>query len=159
VATDSIISVSQAAAIRKFSDEGIIKAITSGRLECVKLSGKGYMLSERQVRGLSFNKKEFLALCSRYVSVPEACNIVWKTDAAVIRDIKSGRLSGFRLNPRCWAVLKRSAEDEFHEYLTARKQSAGRPRTVGGSRSPRDLRKKPLKKTTGKVQSQRGANR
>lgn len=147
MARDRIVSIGEAAKLRKQSEEAIVKAIVSGRLFCHKLSGKGYMLSERQVKGLSFDEAEFLKLCRRYVSVPEACNIVWKTDAAVSRDLARGRIEGFRLNSKCWAVLRSSAEQEFRDYLEGVKEGrVGRRRSIGESRSPRDLRKKVLKK-------------
>ncbi len=143
---DRIVSIGEAAALRGLTEEAIIKAIASGRLFVHQLSGKGYMLSERQVLGRSFDKQEFQRMCRQYVSVPEACNIVWKTDAAVMRDIRKGRIKGFRLNSRCWAVLKASAEDEFRDYLENGRRRVGRPRAVGETRSPRDLRRKILRK-------------
>lgn len=143
---DRIVSVGEAAEIRGVSEEAIIKAISTGRLESRKLSDKGLMLSFRQVSGKPFVKSEFQKMCDRYCSVPEACNICWKTDAAVMRDLRSGRISGFRLNPKCWAVLRSSAEQEFRDYLEENAGRVGRKRSVGESRSPRDLRKKSLKK-------------
>lgn len=143
---DTIISVSEAARLRGMSREGIMKAIQTGRLTSHLLSGKGHMLSERQVTGKSFDEAEFRKLCKLYISVPEACNIVWKTDAAVMRDLRKGVIKGFKLNTKCWAVLRSSAEEEFREYLESNKGRAGRKRSIGETRSPRDIRKKPLKR-------------
>ncbi len=143
---DRIIGIAEAAKIRGQSREGIQKAVVTGRLCGVLLSGKGWMLSERQVRGQSFDRKSFERLCSRYCSVPDACNIVWKTDAAVMRDLRSGRIEGFKVNSKCWAVLKSSAEAEFKDYLENQHGRVGRKRDIGFTRSPRDLRKTVLKR-------------
>lgn len=143
---DTIISVSEAARLRGMSREGVMKAIQTGRLASHLISGKGHLLSERQVLGKSFDESEFRKLCRLYISVPDACNICWKTDAAVMRDLRKGVIKGFKVNAKCWAVLRSSAEEEFREYLENHKARAGRKREVGSSRSPRDLRKKPLKR-------------
>jgi hypothetical protein len=117
------------------------------------------MLCREQVEGKKFSEPEFRKLCGRYVSVPEACEICHKTDAAIIRDLKSGVIDGFRLNKRAWAVLRSSAEKEFRDYLANSKGRVGRKRDLGGSRSPRSLRKKqPLQMKRARLQSQRGAN-
>jgi len=145
MARDRIVSINEAAKMRGQSKEAIVKAIRTGRLHAHQLSGKGYMLSERQVLGKSFDEPEFRKLCQQYVSVPDACNIVWKTDAAVMRDLRKGVIKGFKLNNKCWAVLRTSAEQEFQDYLESNKGRVGRKREVGATRSPRDIRrKKPL---------------
>lgn len=159
MAADRIVSVAEAAELRGVVEESIIKAVRVGRLYARTLSAKGFMLSRNQVTGGKFSKPEFDALCDRYVCVPDACDIMHKTDAAVIRDLKSGVVKGFRLNRRAWAVLKASAEQEYREYLETNSSRCGRKRAVGPSRSPRTLRKKPLKTASRSVQSQRGANR
>lgn len=139
------ISVGEAAAIRGITEVGILKAIKSGRLIGVPLSGKGIMLCREQVEGKKFSEAEFRKLCGRYVSVPDACEICHKTDAAVQRDLRAGIIDGFRLNTKAWAVLRSSAEKEFKDYLTRSTSIAGRKRDLSGSRSPRVLRKrKPL---------------
>jgi hypothetical protein len=143
---DRIVSVQEAARLRGITREGVMKAIQTGRLASHLLSGKGYLLSERQVLGKKFDEAEFRRLCRLYVSVPEACNICWKTDAAIMRDLRRGTIVGFKVNAKCWAVLRSSAEEEFRDYLESHKGRAGRKRDIGTSRSPRDIRKKPLKK-------------
>jgi len=146
MAADRIVSVVEAASVRGVSREAIMKAIKTGRLYGHLLSGKGYLLSARQVEGKTFDRPAFEKLCRQYISVPEACNIVWKTDAAVMRDLRSGKIKGLRVNPKCWAVLKSSAEEEFRDYEENEKHRVGRKRTVGATRSPRDIRKKSLKR-------------
>jgi hypothetical protein len=143
MASDRIVSINEAAKLRGQSKEGIVKAIHTGRLYSYQLSGKGHMLSARQVLGKTFDEVVFKKLCQQYVSVPEACNIVWKTDAAVMRDLRKGVIKGFKLNHKCWVVLRSSAEQEFRDYLEAHKGRVGRKRSIGEDRSPR---KKPLKK-------------
>lgn len=153
------VSVGEAASIRGLSEEAIIKAIRTGRLVAVQLNARGWMLCREQVEGRKFSEPEFRKLCGRYVSVPEACEICHKTDAAIIRDLKSGVIDGFKLNDKAWAVLKSSAEKEFRDYLANSKGRVGRKRDLGGSRSPRSLRKKqPLQMKRARLQSQRGAN-
>ena len=146
---DRIIGIAEAAKIRGQSREGILKAVRSGRLYAVSLSGKGLMLSERQVSGKPFCQKAFGRMCSKYCSVPDACNIVFKVDSAVIRDLRSGRIEGFQINSKCWAVLRSSAEAEFRDYLENQANRVGRKRDVGATRSPRDLRKTVLKRRAG----------
>lgn len=143
MASDRIVSMNEAAKLRGQTKEAIVKAIASGRLYSYQLSGKGHMLSERQVLGKPFDQSAFQKLCSQYISVPQACNIVWKTDAAVMRDLRKGVIKGFKLNHKCWVVLRSSAEQEFQDYLEANKGRVGRKRAVGEDRSPR---KKPLKR-------------
>lgn len=146
MAADRIVSVVEAAKARGLTREAIMKAIKTGRLYGHLLSGKGYLLSARQVEGKPFDQKAFERLCRQYISVPEACNVCWKTDAAIMRDLRSGKIKGLRVNPKCWAVLKSSAEEEFRDYQENEKGRVGRKRDIGFTRSPRDLRKKALKK-------------
>jgi len=139
---DRPISVSEAAGMLCVTHNGVIKAIDSGNLVGVPLNGKGWMVSYNQVSGRKFDEAGFRKLCSLYVSVPDACEIMRLTDCAVIRALKRGTLEGFRLNNRAWAVKKASAEREFSEYLATMGARTGRPRVLDESRSPRVLRKK-----------------
>ena len=137
------ISILEAAELTGLTKSGVVKAITSKRLLAIPLSSRGLMLCHDQVVGKKLDEAAFRKLCKRYVSVPDACEIVCKTDAMVMRDLRSGKIAGFRLNGKAWAVDKRSAEQEFAEYLAA-PQRRGQPRQVGTSRSPRVIRKKSL---------------
>lgn len=139
------ISVGEAAKLRKVTEEAIIKAIRTGRLVAVALSARGHMLCHEQVTGKPFSESAWRKMCSRYVSVPDACEITHKTDAAVIRDLRSGVIKGFALNARAWAVEKSSAEQEFRDYLSRSASLPGRKRDLGSARSPRVLRKKKTK--------------
>lgn len=143
------ISIIEAAEAMGLTKSGIVKAINTKRLVAVPLSGRGLMLSYEQCHGRKFSEPDFRKLCQRYIAVPEACDIVHKTDAMVMRDLRSGRIKGFKLNGRAWAVERRSAEEEFRDYL-ANPNRRGQPRQIGVSRSPRVIRKKALraKKTT-----------
>lgn len=139
------ISVIEAAEIRGVSTVAILKGIASGRFHAEELSNKGWLLSEDEMRGKKFDKMEFIRECRKWICVPDACDIMCKTDAAVIRDIKSGRVEGFRLNGRAWAVLKTSAEEEIKEYL-ASPQLRGRPRDLTQNKNPRRIKRKTKKK-------------
>lgn len=135
------ISVQEAAAIRGVTEPGIIMAIRRGTLAAVKLSDKGWLLSEAQVRGKKFDLDAFLDECANWICVPEACEIVCKTDAMVIRDLKSGVIRGFRLNQKAWAVDRRSAEREIADYMATMHERTGRPRDLSGRAfSPRVLK-------------------
>lgn len=149
------ISILEAAELTGLTKSGIVKAISSKRLLAIPLSGRGQMLCHEQVVGKRFDEPAFRKLCQRYVSVPDACEIMSKTDAMVIRDLRSGKVAGFLLNGRAWAVDKRSAEQEFKEYL-ASPQRRGQPRQVGTSRSPRVIRKKSLTAKRAAVRSRPG---
>ena len=150
------ISVAEAAALRKQSAEAILKAIATGRLIHHELSKKGFMLCREQVLGRDFDERAWRAECKKYISVPDACDVCRKTDAAVIRDLAAGRISGFRLNPKAWAVLRSSAEQEFRDYLARSASTCGRKRDLSSSRSPRSLRReKNLTAKGSRVQSAR----
>lgn len=136
------ISVGEAAGIRGVTQVAIQKAVNTGRLISVKLSGMGLMLCREQVEGKRFSEAAFRKLCANYVSVPDACEICHVTDGAIVRWLNKGTLDGFRLNGKAWAVLRSSAEKEFREYLERPSHVAGRKRDLDGSRSPRVLGKK-----------------
>lgn len=136
------VSVVEAAAIRGVTEAAILKAIRTGRLEAVLLSGMGHMLCREQVEGKKFSAAAFKKMCANYVSVPDACEICHVTDAAVMRWLRKGTLDGFRLNGKAWAVLRSSAEKEFRDYLARPSHIAGRKRDLGAPKSPRVLRKR-----------------
>lgn len=139
------ISVEEAAGIAGVTINAILKRIKTGQAVAVQLSGKGWMLCRDQIEGKKFSEEAFRKLCGRYVSVPAACRIVCKTDASVIRDLKSGKLNGFRLNTKAWAVDRASAERDIKEYLSgARDGVAGRKRDLHGVHDPLTLKKKRL---------------
>lgn len=135
------ISIEEAAKATGLTKSGVVKAISSKRLVAVPLSERGLMLCFEQCKGKPFSEAEFRKLCQKYVSVPDACDIVHKTDAMVMRDLRAGRIAGFKLNGRAWAVEKRSAEQEWKDYVS-NPPRRGQPRQIGVSRSPRVIRKK-----------------
>ena len=135
------ISIEEAAKATGLSKSGVVKAIASKRLVAVPLSGRGLMLCLEQCKGQSFDAAEFRKLCKKWICVPDACDIVCKTDAMVMRDLRSGKIKGFRLNGRAWAVEKASAEQEWKDYVSGPPR-VGQPRQIGTSRSPRVIRKK-----------------
>lgn len=135
------ISVVEAAKIRGVTEAAILKAIRTGRLEAVLLSGMGHMLCKEQVEGKKFSVAAFKKMCANYVSIPDACEICHVTDALIARWLRRGILDGFRLNGKAWAVLKSSAEQEFRDYLSRPSHTAGRKRDLGSAKSPRVLRK------------------
>lgn len=135
------ISIEEAAKATGLTKSGVVKAIASKRLVAVPLSERGLMLSLEQCKGKPFSEAEFRKLCQKYIAVPDACDIVHKTDAMVMRDLRSGKIAGFKLNGRAWAVEKRSAEQEWKDFL-ANPKGRGQPRQIGISRSPRVIRKK-----------------
>jgi hypothetical protein len=150
------ISIEEAAKAMGLTKSGVVKAISSKRLVAVPLSGRGLMLCLEQCKGQSFDAAAFRKLCKKWICVPEACDIVCKTDASVMRDLRSGKIKGFRLNGRAWAVEKASAEEEFRDYL-ANPGRRGQPRQIGTSRSPRVIRKKTLHAKKAKVRSRPGS--
>lgn len=131
--------------IRGVSEVAILKAVKTGRLLAVALSERGLMLSKEQVSGGVFSEREWRKLCDQYVSVPDACEIVHKTDAAVHRDLRDGVIDGFRLNGKAWAVRRSSAEQEFRDYLARAASTPGRKRDLGEAKSPRAIRRKKRK--------------
>lgn len=150
------ISIEEAAKATGLTKSGVVKAISTKRLVAIPLSGRGMMLSWEQCHGKKFSESEFRKLCQRYIAVPEACDIVHKTDAMVMRDLRSGRIKGFKLNGRAWAVERRSAEEEWQDYL-ANPKRRGQPRQIGISRSPRVIRKKALRAKKAAVRSRPGS--
>jgi hypothetical protein len=136
------ISISEAAEILGISAVAVTKRISRGTLLAVPLSDKGIMVCRESVLGEKADPKAFKKLCSRYISVPEACDIVCVTDGMIGRMLADGRLRGFRLNPKAWAVEKSSCDENIREYL-ASPPSYGRPRVIGAPRRPA---KKPKRK-------------
>ncbi len=137
------ISVNEAAEAAGITVSAVLKRIRTGHAVCISLSGKGWMLCREQFEGKAFSEAAFIRLCQRYVSVPEACGIVRKTDASVIRDLKSGKLDGFRLNAKAWAVLRSSAEQDIREYLSGKRSGLpGRRRNIGADHHPTRLKEK-----------------
>lgn len=130
------ISVADAAKILKISTIAVFKRIKAGTLLAVPLSNKGLLVCHESVLGKPADPAEFRKVCSRYISVPQACNIVCVTDAMVGRMLADGRLKGFRLNEKAWAVEKASCEANIREYL-ANPPTYGRPRRVGDDCSPK----------------------
>ena len=135
------ISVKEAAKILKITDVAVLKRIATGKLLGKPLSGsqKGIMVCHESVLGQPFTPTEFDRVCERYISVPRACDIVCVTDGMVIRMLEDGRLSGFKLNEKCWAVDRRSCEKNIEEYLHS-PPAGGRPRNLGSSRAPKSRR-------------------
>lgn len=137
------ISVNEASDVAGVSVSAVLKRIRLGQVVAVSLSGKGWLLCREQFEGKRFSEDAFRKMCSRYVSVPEACGIVFKTDASVVRDLKSGKLDGFRLNKKAWAVLKSSAEKDIREYLSGvRNGTPGRRRNLSADHHPTRLKRK-----------------
>jgi hypothetical protein len=135
------ISIEEASKVMRITKSGVVKAISSKRLVAIHLSERGLMLCWEQCAGKKFSEADFRKLCGKYCSVPEACDIVHKTDAMVMRDLRSGKINGFKLNGRAWAVERRSAEQEWKDYVS-NPPGRGQPRQIGVSRSPRVIRKK-----------------
>lgn len=135
------ISVQEAASLLGISEVAVLKRIAKGTLVARQLSGKGLLVCRESVNGIAVDPEEFKALCSKWVSVPQACEIVCVTDGMIGRMLMDGRLEGFRLNAKAWAVSKASCEKNIAEYLASPTHS-GRPRDLNGSRSPKKRSKK-----------------
>lgn len=129
------ISVAEAAKILNMSQVGVLKRISKGQILAVPLSGKGLLVCRESVEGQDCNLEAFQKACRRWISVPEACDIVCVTDAMIGRMLADGRLKGFRLNDKAWAVDRKSCEANIREYL-ANPPTGGRPRRVGERRAP-----------------------
>lgn len=136
------ISVQEAAKILGITDVAVMKRISRGKVLARPLSSKGLMVCHESVIGEPFSPEQFEAECKKWISVPEACDIVCVTDGMIGRMLADGRLKGWRLSDNAWAVSRKSCEDNMKEYL-ANPPKVGRPRLVGERRSPK---KKPSKK-------------
>jgi len=139
------ISVKEAASLLGISEVAVLKRVAKGTLAANQLSGKGWMVSAESVAGRRVNRERFDAMCSLYVSVPQACEIVCVTDGMIGRMLLRGDLEGFRLNSKAWAVTRESCERNIREYLTS-SQRGGRPRVLQGSHSPKKKPKRSRKK-------------
>lgn len=133
---DRLISVAEAASILGVTDVWVLRRISQGTLLARQLSGKGWMVSLDSARGKRASEKKFSELCGRYVSVPQACEIVCVTDGMIGRMLASGILKGFRLNKKAWAVCRESCEKNIREYLASPKKG-GRPRVLSGKHAPK----------------------
>jgi hypothetical protein len=130
------ISVRQAAEMLGITDIAVLKRIAKGQLLAVPLCGKGLLVCVESVQGKKHDPEEFRRLCDRYISVPQACDIVCVTDGRIGRMLASGILKGFRLNEKAWAVERKSCEDNIREYME-NPPAQGRKRLVGESRAPK----------------------
>ena len=129
------ISIAEASDHLGIGRVAVLKRINRGTLLAVPLSNKGWMVCHEAVLGEPVDEKAFRRMCSGYISVPEACDIVCVTDGMVGRMLAAGVLDGFRLNEKSWAVSRRSCEDNIREYLAYAK-GVGRKRRVGEPRRP-----------------------
>lgn len=130
------ISVKEAAKLLDVTEVSILKAIRTGRILAEPLSDKGWLVCHESVLGLPHSPSEFKRLCRGYVSVPEACEIVRVVDSMVCRMLADGRLNGFRLNSKAWAVDRKSAEQNLKDYI-ANPPTHGRPRRLIGPIAPK----------------------
>lgn len=130
------ISVQEAASLLGISEVAVLKRIAKGTLVAEQLSGKGLLVCRESVDGIAVDPEDFKSLCSQWVSVPQACEIVCVTDGMIGRMLMDGRLEGFRLNAKAWAVSKASCEKNIAEYIASPSRH-GRPRNLTGSRSPK----------------------
>ena len=134
-------SVRKAAEFLLVSQITVLKRINKGRLLAVALCKKGWMVCAEAVMSLPYDEDEFILLCDRYVSVPEACEIVCVTDGMIGRMLMDGRLTGFRLNEKAWAVERASCEENIAEYMR-QAGHRGRPRRLGKGHSPYEKTRK-----------------
>lgn len=130
------ISVGQAAEILGISAVAVFKRIRAGTVLAVPLSGKGLLVCHESVLGRRVDPDAFREECRQWVSVPQACRIVCVTDAMVGRMLLDGRLKGFRLNAKAWAVSLASCEKNIADYL-ADPPSYGRRRRIHDDCAPK----------------------
>lgn len=130
------ISIGQAAEILGVSTTAIQKRIAAGKISARPLSRKATLVCHESVLGEEYSEREFDRECRRYISVPDACEIVCVTDGMVIRMLEAGILKGFKVNGNGWAVEKRSAEQNIQEYLSSPFSGVGRRRDTTRSRRP-----------------------
>jgi predicted site-specific integrase-resolvase len=133
--------VREAAELAGVSQITILKRIDRGQLLAVALCKKGWLVCAEAAMGLPYDEDEFVLLCDRYASVPEACEIVCVTDGMIGRMLTDGRLRGFRLNEKAWAVDRASCEENIREYMKSPPQR-GQPRRLNESRAPRKRSRK-----------------
>jgi excisionase family DNA binding protein len=67
-----------------------------------------------------------------WISVPVAAELLGCTDVWVIRLIHDGKLEGFRLNGRAWAVKRASVLANVKEYAQRDPSEPGRKRSRSG---------------------------
>lgn len=134
------ISVQEAASLLGISEVAVLKRIAKGTVVARQLSGKGLLVCRESVDGIAVDPEEFKSLCSQWVSVPQACEIVCVTDGMIGRMLMDGRLEGFRLNAKAWAVSKASCQKNIAEYLSSTSRH-GRPRDLTGRHSPKKRKK------------------
>lgn len=143
------ISVPEAARILGVTEACVLKRLQRGELFGIPFSGKAWMVCHESVLGQDFSKAKFRTMCSRWVPVPVACNIVGVTDAGVVRMVRRGQLKGFRLNRVSWAVDRKSCEDNIADYLANLGKRPGQPRRLGEERNGTVLKKR---RQSGKTQ-------
>jgi excisionase family DNA binding protein len=140
------ISVQAAAELLGISQVAVLKRIAKGTLVAKQLSGKGYLVCRESLDGQVVAPEDFASECRKWVSVPQACDIVCVTDGMIGRMLVDGRLDGFRLNNKAWAVSRASCEKNIEEYLAGPKP-IGRPRVISASHAPKKKTKSHRRKT------------
>jgi hypothetical protein len=64
-----------------------------------------------------------------WISVPQAAAILGCSTVWVIQLVKSGKIAGFLLNERAWAVSRKDVQKNLREYLARDPAAAGRKRS------------------------------
>lgn len=67
-----------------------------------------------------------------WISVPKAAELLGCTDVWVLKLIHRGKLEGFQLNGRAWAVKRTSVEKNIKDYINRDPTLAGRKRSKLG---------------------------
>jgi hypothetical protein len=67
-----------------------------------------------------------------WVSVPDAAEILGCSPVWVLKMLKDGRLKGFVVNRRAWAVSRKSVLENLSDYEKRDRSKAGRPRARFG---------------------------
>jgi hypothetical protein len=68
------------------------------------------------------------------ISVQEAARIMGTSEIWVLRQLNAGKLPGFKLNAKAWAVDRAACEKDIAEYrsrVASGNRGKGRPRVAG----------------------------
>jgi hypothetical protein len=145
IAYSDLVGVRDAAAIAGVTTSGLKNRIARGMVVGVRFNERAFVVSALSAGGCQIDRVAFDQSISKLATVEEACRQLGVCEARVPRLVRQGRLDGFLVNPRTWAITRESIDRNASEYDPS--SAKGTPRRPGlpGRRRP----KKPRRSTAG----------
>lgn len=111
-----LVSVPRAAELAGVTPATILNRITRGEIVATRFSGKAIVVSARSVCGHVVDRDQFLRVVDSLATVEQACRLLGVSEAYVPKLVSRGRLHGFKLNGKVWAIHRDSVEQSARQY-------------------------------------------